>query len=153
MSVLSGLAKLGYEGIKEIDLGKLNPPDMYEDELAVMAEVRAYFQVSYKVRSRSKSAYAMLKTRELGVPVGLQRVIDYVPLTIDHHFLYAFADTIRARLFERLGLGTPNAHQRCVAYVAEDPNVVATRDELLTKKKRLENVRQALFTFGMHVGA
>ena len=51
MSVLSGLAKLGYEGIKEVDLGKLNPPDMYEDELAVMAEVRAYFQVSYKVCS------------------------------------------------------------------------------------------------------
>ena len=80
-------------------------------------------------------------------------MIDYVPLTIDHHFLYAFADTIRARLFERLGLGTPTAHQRCVAYVAEDPAIVATRDELLAKKKRLENVRQALFTFGMQVGA
>ena len=50
-SVLAGLAQLGYAGITEADLGKLAHPDTYEDELAVMAEVRAYFQVSYKVRS------------------------------------------------------------------------------------------------------
>ena len=47
---LANLAKLGYSGITEVDFGKLNPPDIYEDELQVMAEVRAYFQVAYKVR-------------------------------------------------------------------------------------------------------
>ena len=46
--VLSGLAKLGYT-VSSTDLGKLNPPDIYEAELEVMAEVRAYFQVAYKV--------------------------------------------------------------------------------------------------------
>ena len=78
-----------------------------------------------------------------------QRVSDYVPLTIDYHFLFKFSDAIRTRLFERLGLGAPNAPTRCAAYMAEDPAVVAERDELLSKKKRLENVRQALWTFGM----
>ena len=48
---LANLAKLGYIGLQEEDFGKLNPPDIYEEELEVMAEVRAYFQVAYKVRA------------------------------------------------------------------------------------------------------
>ncbi|KAI9058586.1 hypothetical protein FKP32DRAFT_1581292 [Trametes sanguinea] len=122
---LAALAKLGFAGLTETDLGKLNKADEYEEELQLMAEVRAYFQVAYK------------------------RVIDYVPLTIDHHFLYAFAAALHERLFERLGLGAANAQARCSAYVAEDPTVVATRDELMAKKKRLENVQRALYNFGL----
>ena len=45
---LAALARLGLN-VTENDLGKLNPPDEYEDELALMAEVRAYFDVAYKV--------------------------------------------------------------------------------------------------------
>lgn len=50
LDTLANLTKLGYTGVSEVDLGKLNPPDIYEEELQVMAEVRAYFQVAYKVR-------------------------------------------------------------------------------------------------------
>ena len=46
---IAALAKLGYVGLTPDDLGKLHPPDIYEEELEVMAEVRAYFQVAYKV--------------------------------------------------------------------------------------------------------
>lgn len=46
---LAVLTKLGYKGLKIEDLGKLNPPDEFEEELQVMAEVRAYFHVAYKV--------------------------------------------------------------------------------------------------------
>ncbi|OSD00780.1 hypothetical protein PYCCODRAFT_1437127 [Trametes coccinea BRFM310] len=122
---LAALAKLGFTGLTETDLGKLNKADEYEEELQLMAEVRAYFQVAYK------------------------RVIDYIPLTIDHHFLYAFAAALHERLFERLGLGAANAQARCSAYIAEDPTIVATRDELMAKKKRLENVQRALYNFGL----
>ena len=52
-------------------------------------------------------------------------------------------------LYERLGLGTANSAARCSAYIAEDPTIVAMRDELLAKKKRLENVQKALFNFGL----
>lgn len=45
------LAGAGYEGLRVEDLGKLHPPDVYEREMNVMAEVRGYFQVSYKVRN------------------------------------------------------------------------------------------------------
>ena len=48
--VLAGLARLGFHGLKAEDLGKLVQVDEYEKELEVMAEVRAYFKVAYKVR-------------------------------------------------------------------------------------------------------
>lgn len=47
--LMSLLAKLGHNQLKLEDLAKLNPPDEYENELQVMAEVRGYFKVSYKV--------------------------------------------------------------------------------------------------------
>jgi hypothetical protein len=53
-SVLALLADIGYSGLSIEDLGKLNPPDEYEAELNMMAEVRGYFQVSYKVRGHPK---------------------------------------------------------------------------------------------------
>jgi len=64
--ILSGLAELGYVGLKEEDLGKLNPVDEYERELVVMAEVRGYFKVAYK------------------------RIIDNAPSLIDLKFVKAF---------------------------------------------------------------
>ncbi len=140
---LAALAALGYTGLTEEDLGKLNKADEYEEELQLMAEVRAYFQVAYKVGLRASCPSFMHLT------ATLQRVIDNVPMSIDYYFLYAFAEQLHERLFERLGLGTANAAARCSAYVAEDPSVVAARDELMAKKKRLENVQRALYHFGL----
>lgn len=51
-AVLASLARLGYHGLTPAVFGKLVPPDEYEKELEVMAEVRAYFKVAYKVRPR-----------------------------------------------------------------------------------------------------
>ena len=77
-------------------------------------------------------------------------MIDYVPVAIDYSFLYAFYDRLRERLFEWLGLGGAlNASEWCIEYIAEDPGIVAQRDELPSKKKRLEIVRRALFNFGL----
>ena len=45
---LSALAALGYN-VTAADFGKLVPPDLYEQEMDIMAEVRAYFHVAYKV--------------------------------------------------------------------------------------------------------
>lgn len=47
-SVLEGLRRLGYSGVRSEDLQKLAPSDEYEEELALMAEVRAYFKIAYK---------------------------------------------------------------------------------------------------------
>lgn len=64
---LSALAKLGYVGLTADDLGKLNPPDEYEEELNVMAEVRAYFQVAYKVRGDSSAVDGAMQTASCSV--------------------------------------------------------------------------------------
>lgn len=55
---LAILARIGYPGLKEEDLGRLNAPDEYQNELDVMAEVRGYFQVAYKV-SKPRIAFAI----------------------------------------------------------------------------------------------
>ncbi|KAI0673304.1 P-loop containing nucleoside triphosphate hydrolase protein [Trametes maxima] len=123
-SALAELVRLGFP-VAEEDLGKLHPPDEYEEELEVMAEVRAYFQVSYK------------------------RIIDYVPLAIDEDLLYALAGKLQSVLIEKLGLGSAKADARCAAYIAEDPHVVSLRAELMAKKKKLEAVQRALFNFGL----
>lgn len=78
-----------------------------------------------------------------------QRVIDYVPLSIDESFLYASADALQDFLIEKLELGKPDATERCRAYLIEDPSIVANRDKLCTKQKRLEVVQRELFSFGL----
>lgn len=50
-SILAGLARLGFTGLSAADLSKLRPVDDFEEELEVMAEVRAYFKVAYKASS------------------------------------------------------------------------------------------------------
>lgn len=47
--VLGDLAPLGYKGLTAEKLERLNDPDEYQQELNLMADVRAYFQVAYKV--------------------------------------------------------------------------------------------------------
>ncbi|TCD68939.1 hypothetical protein EIP91_009329 [Steccherinum ochraceum] len=121
--LLAVLAKLGLSNVTLDDLGKLNAPDMYEEEMELMADVRAYFSVAYR------------------------RVTDYVPMAIDHSFLYAFAASLQTTLISKLGLGTKNGDVRCAAYLAEDESIVATRAELEGRKKRLEGVREELFVF------
>ncbi|KII84204.1 hypothetical protein PLICRDRAFT_46578 [Plicaturopsis crispa FD-325 SS-3] len=124
-AALAALADLGYSGITAEDLGKLNPPDEYETELEAMAEVRGYFQVAYK------------------------RVIDNVPILIDLLFVKAVSKDVQSFLVTKLGLGTANATARCAQYLAEDPNIVQRRDELVARKKRLENVADELYNFGL----
>ncbi|KAH7912598.1 P-loop containing nucleoside triphosphate hydrolase protein [Hygrophoropsis aurantiaca] len=123
--VLAGLVSLGYTGITEDDLAKLRPSDEYETELRVMAEVRGYFQVSYK------------------------RVIDNIPGILDFLFVKAVSKHLQSFLITKLGIGSTGASERLAMYVAEDPRIVAYREELLARKKRLEGVELELRNFGL----
>lgn len=149
---LAALAKLGIHGLKPEDLGKLQPPDVYEEELEVMAEVRAYFQVAYKVTFLSRLT-ALCVTHFGTFLCCMQRVIDYVPMMIDKQFLHAFKDALQGFLIEKLGLGTQKAAARCALYLAEDPGVVAQRDEQTQKKERLLLVQADLDNFALSFGA
>jgi len=120
LTAISALAKLGYTGITLEDLTKLTPADEYEEELRVMAETRAYFHVSYK------------------------RIIDNVPMAIDSEFLFSFADDVQSYLVKKLGLVAPDSAVRCQTYLAEDPAIASSREELNSRKKRLEAIQKEL---------
>ncbi|KAI1782037.1 P-loop containing nucleoside triphosphate hydrolase protein [Ganoderma leucocontextum] len=92
-------------------------------ELIVMADVRSYFQVSYK------------------------RVIDNVPQTIHHDFVQGFADGLQAYLLGKLDLGGKDASQRLEKLLEEDPSVSRRRRYLQDRKKRLEEMKIRLTDF------
>jgi hypothetical protein len=48
-TALKALAAAGYSNLRVSDLARLLPPDSFEEELVVMADVRAYFNNAYKV--------------------------------------------------------------------------------------------------------
>ncbi|EIM85273.1 uncharacterized protein STEHIDRAFT_140001 [Stereum hirsutum FP-91666 SS1] len=79
---LQALAALGYESICAEDFHRLWPPDRYEEELRVMAGARAYFQVAYK------------------------RIIDHIPMTIEHSMNQPFADNLHAALLSALDIAS-----------------------------------------------
>lgn len=62
---------MGYNVKGATDLERLRPPDSYEQELIVAAEVRAYFQVAYKVSTASS--------------LCLHRIHAYWHLTVESH--------------------------------------------------------------------
>ncbi|PBK78407.1 hypothetical protein ARMSODRAFT_947314 [Armillaria solidipes] len=125
---LTALTALGYS-VKPEDLGKLNPTDMFETELKVMAEVRGYFQVAYK------------------------RVIDNIPSFIDLLFVRKVAEELQPFLISKFGLGTAAANEKCARYLEEDPGLVARREELISREKRLLSVQKELNSFGISTQA
>ena len=54
-AILASLPHVGFQGTNEDDLAKLRPTDGYETELKVMAGIRAYWQVAYRVSATMHS--------------------------------------------------------------------------------------------------
>ncbi|KAJ6582935.1 P-loop containing nucleoside triphosphate hydrolase protein [Mycena vulgaris] len=125
-NVLAQLAELGYPGVTAEDFGKLRQVDEFETEIAVMSEVRGYFQCAYK------------------------RVIDNIPSLIDSKFLRAIAQTLQQDLISEFGLGSGNANAACATFLAEDPRLVAKREDLIARRRRLETVQIQLHNFGLN---
>ncbi|KAJ7207815.1 P-loop containing nucleoside triphosphate hydrolase protein [Mycena pura] len=93
--------------------------DEYEDELTLMSKVRAYWQIAY------------------------QRVIDYVPLMIEHEFNHRLAARLEGVLFEEL-LQEPNASARMQELLTEDPAISERRGVLERKIEQLYEIKERL---------
>lgn len=76
-------------------------------------------------------------------------MIDNIPSLIDLKFVKAITKELQPFLISELGLGSAHANDRCAKYLAENPNVVARRDELVSRKNRLESVKIELQNFGL----
>ncbi|KAA1467040.1 hypothetical protein DENSPDRAFT_926310 [Dentipellis sp. KUC8613] len=120
---LQHLAAAGYTGLTASDLGKLHKADEFETEMQIMAEVRSFFQVSYK------------------------RITDYVPMFIDLKFVRGVMTDLHTFLISELKLADQDAAERCAKYLAEDPDVVSRREEVVARRTTLENVQKELNNF------
>jgi thymidylate synthase ThyX len=103
---LRALAEAGYTNLSIPDLARLLPPDSREKELIVMADVRAYHHVAYK------------------------RIIDHIPLTIEHALHHALAEQLSQSLLTSLLTDVasgPNFSERMNELVSEDPSIAQKR--------------------------
>lgn len=72
-----------------------------------------------------------------------------MPSLIDLKFIKAIPKDIQGFLISKLELGDGDAVKRCTNYLAEDSNMVARRDELMAREKRLKGVKSQLRSFGI----
>ncbi|KAJ7140089.1 P-loop containing nucleoside triphosphate hydrolase protein [Mycena crocata] len=93
--------------------------DPFFDELALMANVRAYWQVAY------------------------QRIIDYVPLLIEHEFNQCLTGRLQEMLFQNLLQG-PDVSTKMQELLTEDASVSAERRRLEGRITRLLDIKQKL---------
>jgi hypothetical protein len=110
---ISSLAKLGFRSIDAPSLVALLPPDPMEPAIGIMADVRAYFQVSYK------------------------RFIDNVPMGIDRTLLRGVTVDLGTTLLDGLAINGPAAFERCRRLLSEPEDIVERRSELEKRRQRL----------------
>jgi hypothetical protein len=73
-----------------------------------------------------------------------QRLIDYVPMTIEHELCQALADNLQQALYKNL-FGEPGLSQeRKKDLVSEEPEIAERRQRLEEKKRRLVEIQQKL---------
>lgn len=73
-----------------------------------------------------------------------QRIIDQVPLTIEHSMNQPFADGIHAALLGVLDVGSK---EKMEALLSEDPAIAKRREELNETKARLMDIQAHLESF------
>ncbi|KAJ7025176.1 P-loop containing nucleoside triphosphate hydrolase protein [Mycena alexandri] len=94
-------------------------PGAFVEELVLMANVRAYWQIAY------------------------QRIIDYVPLAVEHEFSQRLANSLQEMLFADLLQG-PDASAKMQELLIEEPSISTKRGLLKSRIARLEEIKQKL---------
>ena len=117
------LRKLGDSGVvlnSIVDLLRLSLSDKYIKELEVIAGVLGYFKIAST------------------------RIIDVIPMFIEHEFLIGFSVELRKTLVTNLGLTGDNGVQKCLEYAADDPDIRDARVKLNGELEILDDVTNIL---------
>ena len=77
--------------------------------------------------------------------VASQRMIDVIPMRIEQHLIYDFAESVK-KLDEILGLVGEGGEKRCKEFMVEDPKVHIERKELQEQKDILVKASEILGT-------
>jgi hypothetical protein len=80
---------------------------------------------------------------------SLQRVIDVIPSLIDLKFLKALTKDMQSFLISKMELGSAGVAVRNARFLAEDPSMIARREELTERRKRLEHVAAEFGKYGL----
>ncbi|KAF9524508.1 P-loop containing nucleoside triphosphate hydrolase protein [Crepidotus variabilis] len=94
-----------------------------DDEIEIMAGVQAYFHVAY------------------------QRIIDYIPLTIEHELNQNLANNIGNALIDKVMQDTTEHRVTFEQLLSEDPVIAAKREELQNRRSRLLKIKAVLDKF------
>ncbi|KAF7979740.1 hypothetical protein HWV62_41114 [Athelia sp. TMB] len=86
---------------------------------------------------------------EMELKIMAEKIIDIVPEVIDLTFVKAVAKDLQPYLYKKLGFGTTDVNARFTKFLAEDSQMAARRETLMSQKTRLERVKQELFDFGL----
>lgn len=78
---------------------------------------------------------------------SLKRVIDYIPLAIEHALNQGFAEKLKRGLIQELNLGSAEASAYLNGLLAEDPLIVQQRLELSSKIESLKGCLNQLRSF------
>lgn len=140
--LMNSLNITGDEVDLEDTLTRPDHRDEYERELAVMADVRAYFEIAYKVRSSINLRFIHFHTH-----VSNQRVIDYIPLKIEQALNKHVAESMFSDLMEELGFNDGSAMDSLQELLAEDPKISQLREELKTNIERYDSYLRELRFF------
>lgn len=111
---LLALRKLGYKDVLEEDFARLHSVDGFREELAVMADVRAYFTIAYK------------------------RFADVIPMMIEHTLNQELALTMKRELLQRMNISGAYTEKRFDVLMAEDPEVAQKRAGITALIGKLE---------------
>lgn len=144
--VLAGLAEMGMSGVTAYDLPKLLPPDPMEPALAIMADVRAYFQ---GLSSRLPSSPPFDSSHFSHFSVAYKRFADNVPLAIDFELVRGVERDALIGLYANLGVNGVNGQRICEELAQESMQVADRRADLRKKLERLEGASVELLTVGI----
>ncbi|KAG5324967.1 hypothetical protein C0989_011659 [Termitomyces sp. Mn162] len=115
---------MGILGVRFEALAKLIESDGMEPALAIMADVRAYFQVAYK------------------------RFADNVPLAIDYELIWGVERNVLETLSKGLGINGDNGDRICKELAQENATIAVRREELAKKLERMHMAGQQLLQIG-----
>lgn len=121
-TIMFNLPKIGFRNVKPLELAILfrARTEDTDDALKIMADVRAYFQVSFK------------------------RFVDNAVKAVDEELVLGLSKGLQEALISGLKLDSPDAHETCAKLITELPQITEKRKGLVANQKKFLRAREDL---------
>jgi len=121
-TILLNLPRIGFHNVKPLELTVLlRASEDTDDALKIMADVRAYFQVSFK------------------------RFVDNTVKAVDEELVLGLSKGLQEALISGLKLDAPDAHETCAKLITEQPQITEKRKGLVANQKKYLRAQEDLY--------